>query len=363
MRLLHMADAHFGRRFSSSRFGPEVAAARRKALEDALRLIIRYANEHDVDYILCAGDLIESSEIRPSDLRVLGEILSSLNRAKMLIVAGNHDPLDASSPYHRAPLAADLADKITLLPPLYSRSMLDEDTALHAFSFAEAIVRENPLENMPLDMSARRNLLLLHCDAISAKNDYLPARPEFLRKFDYCALGHVHQPLEILPHARYCGSLIGMDRNETGPRGFVLVDLDGGVSSRFVPLALPTYEEARVEVDERMSEPAIAQKIRETMDALPRENLYSVTLSGLHAVGARPDPKALAQQLQKAGYSIYILDKTRPAYDLAALSTEHRDDLIGQVIDAFCAEDSTGEAEKLALEYALAALMEGGQAP
>ena len=133
MRLMHMADAHFGRRFSSSRFGPEAAAARRRALEEAFRLLVDYANENAVDAILCAGDLIESAEIRPADLRTLRDILSGLKAAKMYAVSGNHDPLDALSPYGRLN-----CDKLRLLPAGYSRTMLNEDTALHAFSFSEA---------------------------------------------------------------------------------------------------------------------------------------------------------------------------------------------------------------------------------
>ena len=163
MRLLHMADAHFGKRFASSRFGPDAAARRRETLADALKRTVDYANENGVDFILCAGDLIESAEARPSDIRKLGGILSGLKRAKVFAVAGNHDPLDASSPYLRLQ-----AEALTVLPPGYSRTMLDEITALHAFSYPEAVIRDNPLERMTLDMSAPRNLLLLHCDADGA---------------------------------------------------------------------------------------------------------------------------------------------------------------------------------------------------
>jgi DNA repair exonuclease SbcCD nuclease subunit len=150
MRILHMADAHFGKRFASSRFGPESAKRRRAALSDALRLTVQYCNENAVDVVLCAGDLIESGEIRPSDLRALEEILSGLKRAQVYCVSGNHDPLDASSPYNRIK-----CDRLTILPPGYSLTMLDGDTALHAYSFPEAVQRVNPLEALELDKSAR----------------------------------------------------------------------------------------------------------------------------------------------------------------------------------------------------------------
>ena len=261
MRLLHMADAHFGKRFSSSRFGAESALKRRKTLEEALRLTVRYANENEADAILCAGDLIESGEIRPSDLKTLDDILSGLSRAKMYVVAGNHDPLDAFSPYRRLE-----TDKLVLLPPGYSRTMLSGDTALHAYSFPEAVQRLNPLEGLPLDMDAPRNLLMLHCDAISPTSDYLPARMDFLRRFDYCALGHVHQPLLLAPGIRYAGSLLGLDRNETGPRGFVVIDLRDKIADHFHPLPLPTYESFPVEIAAGMRDGAVEARILEALE-------------------------------------------------------------------------------------------------
>lgn len=356
MRLLHMADAHFGKRFSSSRFGPEAAKARRNALEEALRLVVDYANGNGVDCILCAGDLIESAEARPSDLRKLDEILSNLTRAKVYAVAGNHDPLDALSPSRRL-----TTDRLVLLPPGYSRIMLDAGTALHAFSFPEAVLRENPLERMLLDMSAERNLLLLHCDAISPESDYLPARMNFLKKFDYCALGHLHQPLVLAPGVRYCGSLLGLDRNEIGPRGFVEIDWGERLSDRFCPLPLPTYESIQVELASGMGEGAMEARLFGALDALPKENLYSVTLTGAHAAGARPDIEALTERLRSADRQVYLIDRTRPAYDLQALAAEHRDDLIGQVIASFGVEETLGDRERLTLEFALTALMEGGR--
>lgn len=353
MRLMHMADAHFGRRFSSSRFGPEAAAARRRALEDAMRLMVDYANENAVDAILCAGDLIESAEIRPADLRTLRDILSSLKTPKMYAVSGNHDPLDALSPYGRL-----ASDKLCLLPAGYSKTMLDDDTALHAFSFPEAEVRRNPLEDVPLDFSAKRNILLLHCDAISPESVYLPARMSFLQKFDYCALGHVHQPMELSPGIRYSGSILGMDRNETGPRGFVIVDTLGP-TAEFVPLPLPTYESITVELSAQ--DDSFEPRILSALELLPRDSLVSVTLTGTHPAGARPDTEALAERLRAAGRQTYLIDETRPAYDLETLASEHRDDLIGQVIKSFGPEESMGARERLALEYALTALMEGGR--
>jgi hypothetical protein len=58
---------------------------------------------------------------------------------------------------------------------------------------------------------------------------------------------------------------------------------------------------------------------------------------------------------------VVLIDQTRPAYDISALSREHRDDLIGQVIASFGPEEGRSERDQLALEYALTALWEGGR--
>jgi DNA repair exonuclease SbcCD nuclease subunit len=171
----------------------------------------------------------------------------------------------------------------------------------------------------------------------------------------------VHQPLLLSPGVRYSGSLIGLDRNETGPRGFVVADINGKVSDRFVPLPIPTYETLTVDLPAGLSDGAVERRVLEALEALPSDNLYSVTLTGGHTAGARPDAEAIMERLRGGGHLVYLIDRTRPAYDLAALSLEHRDDLIGQIIASFGPEDALSEKDSLALEYALTALMEGGR--
>jgi DNA repair exonuclease SbcCD nuclease subunit len=200
----------------------------------------------------------------------------------------------------------------------------------------------------------------LHCDAISPESDYLPARLDFLKQFDYCALGHVHQPLSLAPGVRYSGSLIGLDRNETGPRGFVVVDFEDKLAERFHPLSIPSYETVSVELAAGLGEGAQFTTIFQALEGLPRDNLYSVTLTGVHAAGAKPDPEAIAERLRSDGRHVHLIDRTRPSYDLQALSKEHRDDLIGNVVASFGPESELSARDALALEYALAALMEGG---
>ena len=160
---------------------------------------------------------------------------------------------------------------------------------------------------------------------------------------------------------RYAGSLIGLDRNETGPRGFVIIDLADAVSDRFVPLPLATYENFTLELAPGADDVWIESRLREELAARPADNLYSVTLMGAYAIGAKPDPDALAERLRSGGYFVVLTDRTHPSYDLAALMAEHRDDLIGQVAASFGPADARSDRDNLALEYALTALMEGGR--
>lgn len=356
MRLIHTADVHIGRRLTASRF-PNAAAKRRAAPLDALRRLVEYANRKRVDYILCAGDLIDQDDVRVADLKSLADVLSQLEHAQAILVAGNHDPLDARSVYARV----DWPNCVRLMPPGYSRILLDARTALHAYSFAQTIQRENPLKHLALDMSAPRNLLLMHGDALASASDYLPLSEAFLRPFDYCALGHVHQPQSVAPNARYCGSLEPLDRNETGAHGFVLLDCDEDIRAQFIPFARAQYEKMDVMLNENMSDAHIEQTIRALLAAQPAHFLCSVTLSGPRAYDSALDIAALQQRLSDENHPVYLIDRTHPYYDAEALALEHAGDVLGRFLASFD-ESNLSEELRLARDYGVRALLEGGRA-
>ena len=64
MRFLHISDLHLGKTFPVSRYGQQFAHRRRQELLDTFSRLIDFANQNQVDFILCCGDFLNSEELR-----------------------------------------------------------------------------------------------------------------------------------------------------------------------------------------------------------------------------------------------------------------------------------------------------------
>ncbi|MEM9068680.1 MAG: DNA repair exonuclease [Myxococcota bacterium] len=96
MKLLHTADWHIGRRFPS--FDENDRLRLMRARIDVIERIFGVAERHQVDAVLCAGDLFDDPHPRREHYIALADVLArrSLGRPVYLL-PGNHDPLIAGS--------------------------------------------------------------------------------------------------------------------------------------------------------------------------------------------------------------------------------------------------------------------------
>ena len=102
IRLLHTADWHLGRRFSS--FPEEAQKKLTRARLDAVEKIFELALRNRVDAVLCAGDLFDAPDPPAAWWGGLADRLHRYADAPMppvILVPGNHDPLVAGSVWAR----------------------------------------------------------------------------------------------------------------------------------------------------------------------------------------------------------------------------------------------------------------------
>ena len=95
MRFMHIADVHLG---AAPDHGYPWAKARGKELWEGFRRCIADANEKKVDLLLIAGDLFD----RRPEIKELNEVnylFSTLEKTVVVLIAGNRDYLEPSSPY------------------------------------------------------------------------------------------------------------------------------------------------------------------------------------------------------------------------------------------------------------------------
>ena len=277
MRLLHTSDWHIGRTFHGHSTDEHLATV--------LAAIAAAVAEHQVDVVIVAGDIFDSSTPKSDAFTMLNDAVLAIRAAgaHVILTSGNHD--GPARLGHMAAFAAaggvhlltDLSRLATpvILPdahgavaiygvpyvhPSFLRSAFPEfggTTQEEALAFAMARIREDAAARSAQATSAQatssqvtsagaprlRTVVAAHCfttnitptaedsGAIEERDitrgglDLVPAST--FDGPDYVALGHIHSRAELSPSVRYSGAPLRFSFGEEDkPRGFWIADLD-----------------------------------------------------------------------------------------------------------------------------------------
>lgn len=355
MRFLHMSDLHLGKTFSVSRYGQQFAHRRRRELLDTFGRLIDFANQNQVDFILCCGDFLNSEELRVEELRNINAMIERLKHAVIVAISGNHDPQTENSAYRKI----DWSKRFYLAPAGTGRVALSSYRTVITYHSWNQKEMEQPLElPKPSAQQGQYQILMLHGDT-AAESRYLPLDAQALSQsgFDYVALGHIHKMQQPAPDVYYCGSLEPLDFGESGEHGFFMVDVEGERRRcRFIPFAQREYRTIGIETRAEDSEIAISERIAAAMIRENPHNIYTVELSGVHPVNAAWNIEKIEEDLRYKEYFCRILDKTRPDCNIDELYRENQGNLIGDFIGSF-QNHELSKVEQKALQYGLEALL------
>ena len=281
LRLLHLADVHLGASMSS--FG-DAAEARRRSLLDAFRRLPEVARREEVHAVLVAGDLFDRPEPESEVRAAVAETFARLaaDGRPVFLVPGNHD----SSTLHRHPYSEPLGGARVFLGPAFERHSVETAAGpLHVYGLAYDMGREDA----PLSTFARADLPGVHVVLLHGSADFsphwrigrnalrLPLDALAALGCDYLALGDYHgfRPPERFggephPPACYPGSFAALDLTETGPRGWVIAELEVGLPPRVSHRASPVpalQELGDVDVGAAADHDEVMRRIAERADA------------------------------------------------------------------------------------------------
>lgn len=198
MRFIHTADLQIGARFTQ--FGEEAEILRAARLS-TLKRVLDLAGERNVDALLIAGDMFESNQIATGLVNEAFAALAACPEIPVVILPGNHDPLDgpgciwkrepfADPPAHvtvcvsRDPV--QLADAIILPVPI-TQKVSTKDPSL-------------PLVEMAATVEADKIKIGMTHGALAIEGKHRPSdQPIALNAatragLDYLAVGHWHKP-------------------------------------------------------------------------------------------------------------------------------------------------------------------------
>ena len=341
MKFIHIADVHWGAKPEKNRsFG----MIRENEIKETFQKVIEYANQHQTDVLLIAGDFFDKQPTK-QELREVDYILSGLLNTKTVLIAGNHDHLSQQDEFSHYQWNSEVymldgRDK----DHIYFK---DLDTTIYGISYWTNQIMEPVYDKMAPQSESGFSILLAH----GGDESHIPINKDLLKwsGFDYIALGHIHKPEIIFEDLMaYAGSLEPLDHTETGNHGFI----EGEISEEkqqieFVPFAKRKYIQVEVTITEEMSAFEIKDRVETELSYRGRENIYEVIITG------SIDPEIeLDFENMKEDYLISdIIYETKSRWDYVQLSEEN-DFMIQKVAEILKDEPQALSFAMEALSYA-----------
>ena len=334
-KIIHSADIHLGSKLDS-KLPREKSDERRAEVRATFSRMVEYAKENGVSVIMLAGDVFDSDRPLKKDKTFFYDVVKANPNIDFLYLRGNHD------------------GKQSYTETLENLKIFEGDWSCYEYGNIAISGIEITPENcismystLKLDRS-KKNIVMLHGQAGDAAGN---CRINLLKlnnkNIDYLALGHIHSykmsKLDERGFYAYCGCLEGRGFDETGEKGFVLLEVDDKIKSTFIPFARRTIDEVNVDISGAANEYEAYIRAKSQIKS-SSQNLVRVILEGEIDF----DNERLSDEVQKhlmtEYYFVSVKDRTRRIFDLKKLEGDIS--LKGEFIRCVLNDDKLDESSK-----------------
>ncbi|MFC4427131.1 metallophosphoesterase family protein [Deinococcus navajonensis] len=362
----HVADLHLDTPFSGLAALNDALA---QQLQDASLLawdrVVDGCLAEQVTFVVIAGDVYDSDTASVRAQLRFKRGLERLSDAGIpsFIVHGNHDPNGGRwSAVDRWPDGVTVfgTQEVTHVPVVVGGQTV---ATVSGLSFPERHVQDNLARRFIRQDLPGYHVAVLHCnvDSDASHGVYAPCTLQDLRdsRYDYWALGHIHARRILHEHAPlvvYPGNTQARHPNETGPKGFALVDVeDGQAGVRWVEADSWRFERLDFSCAELASLAALEEQLLLSAGALglDRPVVMRARLTGmtpLHTDLLRPGTvgsllQALRDQSPPDVWWDDLEIATRPLFNRDA--RVQGEDFTADVLRMIDASDAQGMVEEL----------------
>lgn len=357
IKFIHTGDVHIGMEFKRASFGSEFAKKRRNEIKETFYKIIGRAGDNKVDFLLISGDLFEEDYITIGDLKEINNQFSKIIDTKVILIAGNHDPIVGSKSNYKL---IEWASNVYIMNTEIDKISFDEiNVDVYGLSWNKKEIKDKLFNDIKIENRDKINILLAHGD-IYQQSNYLPIDKYDLmdKGFDYVALGHIHRHDFIEANIAYCGSPEPLDFSENGKHGII----EGSITKdrldvNFVPFAKREFVVVDVHINESMTIEDIIDTTKNLVDDYDFQNLYRVNLDGLRDKDILLDLDYIKERVEEFVIYAEIYDKTTPNYDLGKLRQENESNVIGKFIEHMERQDIEDAIYRQALYEGIEALL------
>ena len=298
IKILHSGDWHLDSPFQG-RTEAQAGALRQELLQipDKIAALCR---EENCDLVLLSGDLFDGAYTQETFRRV-SDALQRMEKP-VFISPGNHDYLSPDSPYEKEvwPENVHIFKRQTIewvdIPNL--------DLRVYGAGF-----QSMDCPGLLKDWKAQgRAVGVFHGDPTQIHSPYNPVTKTQVANSGlmYLALGHVHKGDSFLAGQTLCawpGCPMGRGWDEEGEKGVLIVTVDDGVQTQFVPLDTPEFHDLEINAREGLAS---------VLPAVPNDDFYRITLTGETEL---PDLEALQKEFSQFP-NLILRDHTRRPVDV-----------------------------------------------
>lgn len=380
MKFIHIADIHLG---AQPDRGFPWSEERKKERYLSFQSIIKKCKELEVDLLLIAGDLFDKQPTI-NELKEINYLFQTLEKTKVVIIAGNHDYIGVRSNYLKFKWNHNV---FFFLEAEFCTCYIEElNTEIYGFSYCTREIEEPKFHSILPKKDNRNHILLVHGGSLG----YAPMDKNRMLQtdFDYIALGHIHKPEIFDNKMAYPGSLEPMDKTEVGTRGYILGEIksnhegkdsqeaysisktasNGNIDNKrkkevrieFIPSAIREYKRCSINIDKNWTFGEIKDKVEAVINENGRENIYIIDI-----LGKRDSEMIIEEEdIYPLGNIVEVNNRTEPDYDYQLLYEENRDNIIGyyieKVIDMATEQIEnpiSPEVQRAALYYGIEALL------
>lgn len=307
MKFIHCADLHLDSRIDT--LPTEKSKIRREEIIRSFEKLAAYATDNGVTAVIIAGDMFDGKKV---SAKTKGRVVAAVKNnpaVDFLYLSGNHDESDVFSEEELPANLKRFADKWTSYR--YGNTAITGATSGEnpEFLYGSLSLAENDI-----------NIVVLHGQVAGYKSEdkaeiiSLPLLKD--KNIDYLALGHIHYYSENKLDDRgvyaYSGCLDGRGFDETGEKGFVLLETDEKtVSRRFVGFSSREFFETEMSVNGMENWYMFREEaVKFLKKNYPSSSLIKITLTGSRRTDFEIDAEGLESRLLEEFFFVKIYDKT-----------------------------------------------------
>ena len=341
MRLIHTSDIHLDSPMTS-RLSPREARERKRELTDSFRRMTEEAAKLGVCGVIIAGDLFDNERVSVKTLDLVMGIIENAVGITFFYLPGNHERNRLTESGVKIP------ENLVVFGDEWTSYRFGNVTISGCTE-----IKAETISSLSLDKD-RINIAVLHGELADRTQapDKIGIKELENTGIDYLALGHYHSysetPFGIRSRAVYSGTPEGRGFDETGDKGYVIIDVDSeSLTSRFVKRAVRTLHAVNVDVSGADREIEIENRVAHAVSEIPRCDLVRVILTGEHEPSVKRDLDALTLRFENAFFHFEIKDASR----MRISGDDYKNDksLKGEFIRLVLAKDELSDKEKEAI--------------